>query len=311
MNLALPPGVEAYDRVEGAQRVWSNIVVSAYGATKRGKTHFGVRADSPRYVCWADPNDTLDYHLLKAEADGYSTDDTFVQRIPPIALRDLTRENAQANVDAIEQFAKWAVQDSARRVAAGEPGGTFILDGATMFKGYLEKAMLGESQTLGWRAEKGQRGGPSRFDAKLPNYRIRDFFAMFGQTGLDALLIWEGRQHWEGDNPTDRYNSTMPGAADFAVNAIVELVLVKKDRTGTVNGVTKVIGTEVEHRVRIGYNSFDSGLNDVTLPLPDGFKGLKELLLADVPVPEEMREPMGAPAADESMFEGGAGDDDD
>lgn len=271
----LPKGVERFDPVGASETARHNIILSLYGDSKTGKTHFAVRSDGPRYIAYLDPNAALEFHLAKAYADGF-TSDVYKCIIPPVPYDDLSGPMAHNYVAQVEDFAKWARAQASADVKAGKPGGTFIVDGMTMLKGYYEKDLLGESATLGWRAAKGERGGPSTFDYAKSNGALRDFVSSFMAADLDVILIWEGRQDYAGGEPLPgKFHSTMPVGVPFAITCeaqvFVELTPVVVNQVQT--------GTKPEPRVRITRNTY--GLEFFNRDFAaNGFVGLKRLLLA-------------------------------
>ena len=267
-----PTGVETFDRESAIRTAKKNMVITVFGDSKTGKTHFAIRCARPLYLAYLDPRPDIHQMLLKAESEGYEGPVELLV-IPPIPYKDLSRYEAEARVRKVEAFGEWA-----REQAAGGSGGTFVLDGGTMFRGYLEKALIGESQTLGWRAEKGERGGPSRFDSVKSNSAMRDFVGQFAGSALDVIFVWEGRQIYSNDQPTSRYKTTMPKQVPFALNAQVETLVVLEPVV--VN--QQQVGYTAVPEIRIDWNSYDLGLYDRRLPAM-GFDALKRLFLVDVP----------------------------
>ena len=278
--------VETFTLADSTARASRNIITSVYGAWKTGKSHFAYHSRRPLYVAYLDTNPGLDGHLIKSGK--VYPGDVEVLRIPPIAYRDLTQEDAVARTTAVEQFAAKARFQAADRVARGEFGGTFVLDGAIMMKGYYEKGELGESATLGYRAAKGQRGGPSTFDYAKSNALFFDFVAGFVGWPIDVVMTWEGRRVymdvWEegkkSSKATDKFKSSQPERMPYAINASVEtLKIMEKIDPADPNSPT--IATP---RIRVAWTSETLAFDNMVLPV-ETFQEFKELLLADtVPV---------------------------
>ena len=277
VSTSLPPGIEQFNPTTAAVEAGQNVIVMVFGDSKTGKTHFAVRCERPLYIAYLDPNTNLPYHLLKAEKEGF-VGEVFMKVIRPIEYDQLTEKEAEKRVKEVEQFANWARAKALRDVADGKPAGTFVLDGATMLKGYVEKWKLGESQTFGWRAKAGERGGPSIFDNVKRNAKVKEMVAAFAGSPLDVVWVWEGRPVYIGGERTARFKTSMPGQVPFAVNAEVETTKVFSPLI--VDNVK--IGSKVTAMVRIGYNAYGLHLEDRMMPAM-GFKGLKELFLVDVP----------------------------
>lgn len=272
---SLPPGVERFDKTIAQQMAARNIIMSLYGDSKSGKTHFAVRCGRPLYIAYLDPNSALDYHLLKAEQDGY-VGDIFKCVVPPVSYDQLTGPKAHEIVGKVDAFAAWARREAKAREDKGEPGGTFVVDGMTMFKGYVEKDILGESATLGWRATKGERGGPSTFDYAKSNGALRDFVSGFMGSSCDVVLVWEGRPEYANGEPIPgKFHSTMPTQVPFAVTVeaevFVELEPIIENSVRT--------GSKPVPKVRVARNTYGLELRDRAFPAK-GFDGLKRLLLA-------------------------------
>ena len=288
----LPAGVVAFDRAEALEQVWKNMVGAIFGGPKAGKTHFMVRSQGPRYVVYADPNGlaTLKFQILKAaqeEKDGkqlWPDENVFYQYLAPIEYDLLTDDEAERRVRQVLDFAKWAKQHAREEVRAGRPGGTFLFDGMVMFKGYVEKWKLGESATLGFRPKRGQKTNISTYDYAVPNTFLKEFVAGFGNQDLNAVFCWEGRPDYlevrdpeTGRNKSvrqDTFHTSMPDSSGFAVNFVVEPVRVKKD----VVVENRIVGKRIVNMLRIGYNAFDSSLENLVVPV-NGFDELRELFL--------------------------------
>ena len=288
---------EKFDHETAVENANRNLIVTVYGDSKSGKTHFAVRCERPLYMIYLDPLPSLDFALLKAEAEGY-TGDVYKLVIPPMAKKvgdawvgqdyeHFSKADAERIVDEVKQAADHARASAAVDTLAGRPGGTLVVDGMSMFKGYLEKAVLGESASLGWRAERGERGGPSRFDYAKSNAAMRDFVMQFSGSKLDVVLVWEASRVYVGGEPTNRFKSTRPDRLPYCISAEVETVKVKEPVVRN----NETVGTRVVPHLRIGWNTYDPALED-RLMLARGFDGLKRLFLVDVPakrVEEELR----------------------
>ena len=267
---------------------WSNVIVNITGESKSGKTHLAIRSEGPRYVAYLDRNTSLAFQILKADTEGFkwNEDSEEIELIAPMPYADLTVEAAEQHVKKVEALASRALIKSKLLAAQGEHGGTFIIDGALLLKGYIEKWKLGESSTLGYRAKRGERGVSSIQYAESNAY-FNDLISRFAGQNIDLVLLWEGRRIWEDyytdagakqSRPTNRFRSSGPESMSFAINAevqttaIVEPVIVN-------NKVTDQ--QQVKHRVLIGYNAFNSNLRGRMVKV-DSFKELKELFLSGV-----------------------------
>ena len=277
-----PPGVSTFDHAIATHAARQNIIFTIYGATKTGKTYTAIRGVRPLYIAYLDvlPESTLDAHLLRAEADGFEGP-VHKLVIPPIKYKLLTVGEAERRVLQVEAFAEWAKQESRTT-----PGGTLVLDGCVKFKGYVEKYLLGESVTLGFRPEKGSGTGISTFAYAKSNAYIMDFIGGFAGVPLDVVLTWEGRRKYVKDSEgnstaTDQFRSTMPESSSFAINAqvetLVELVPIVHEN--------KRVGTEAKHKIRMDWGSFPSHLRNRTVPAR-GLTELKDLFLGDLPEDE-------------------------
>lgn len=285
-----PPGVTTFDHNEAITAARQNIIVTVFGATKTGKTQLVTRCARPLYIAYLDtlPEATLDQHLLRAEEEGYEGD-VHKLVIPPIKYRLLTSEEAESRVRRVENFADWA------KAEAKTTGGTFVLDGAIKLKGYIEKYLLGDSATLGYRAQRGQRGGPTPFAYAESNTYLMDFISSFAGSDLDVVLTWEGRRKFvdridengrKSSNATDDFRSSMPETSSFAINVQVE-TLVEMEPIIVDN---KRVGVQAKHKVRVDWGSCPSYLRGRTFPAK-GFDQLKELLLGDLPADKVLDEP--------------------
>jgi hypothetical protein len=280
--------VEQFTKESGVARASRNIIVSVYGSWKTGKTHFATRSMRPLYIAYLDTNPGLDGHLLRS--DKQFPGDVQVLRIPPVAYRDLTQEDALERVAAVHKFAAQARIEAQERVSRGEYGGTFVLDGAIMLKGYYEKSELGESATLGYRAARGQRGGPSTFDYAKSNALMFDFIAGFVGWPIDVVLTWEGRRvyqdFWEDgkkvSKATEKFKSSQPERLPYAINASIETlkIMEKLDQNDPASPTIAL------PRIRVAWSSETLAFDNMVVPV-ETFQEFKELLLADT-VPLEV-----------------------
>ena len=176
-----------------------------------------------------------------------------------------------------------AITNATALGAQNQHGGTFIIDGALLLKGYIEKWKLGESSTLGYRAKRGDRG-VSQIEYAESNAYFNDIISRFAGQNIDLILTWEGKRIWENyfddsnrrqSRPTNRFRSSGPESMSFAINAevtcaaIVEPIIIE-------NKVSDQI--QVKHRVQIGYNAFNSTLRGRMVKI-DSFVELKQLFL--------------------------------
>lgn len=275
-----------YDPAVGRDMVWRNVVATFHGLSKTGKTHFTVRSQRPLYVAFLDPNATLDYHILKADAedhDRWPAEEVYPLVVPRRPYADLTGPAAEGIIANVQAHARAARQMASERVAQGLPGGTFLVDGALMLKGYWEKAVLGESATLGYRAKKGERGGPSRFEYGTTNTMLEDFVAEFGNSDVDFIMTWESKELYTGDgDPRGIYASKMPTNITYAVNVLAEMLMVEDKRV-----IANKERTFLVPSIRVGHNSFSHVLFDQVVKAGgEGFEGFKKMLLVDVPEQE-------------------------
>lgn len=297
----LPPGIDQFDAALADPT--GNIILDVSGAPKTGKSHFAAHAKRPLYIVYADPNTNLDAVLLKAKADlenmdpPMETEPVFTKRIMPRAYAEWTQDDAIAVLAEVQGFGVWARKQG--------KGGTFIVDGALYLKGYFEKAILGESATLGFRAEKGQKG-PAPIQYAQSNTALKDFVSGFVDSDLDVILTWEGREIWKENwengkkqrEPTGKYKTSSPASVGFVTSAYIETVMVLTPQTRTDEaGLTVPAGTKVEHRIRIGPNGYNPALYDLLVPVT-GPEQLKQLLFAQRQDPAPIE---GAVSLDDSI----------
>lgn len=271
-----------------AEEAQKNVICSVFGDSKTGKTHFAIRCERPLYIAYLDPNTNLAWHLIEAAKEGYG-EPIYRHVVPPMGAlgrkyADLTDYDARVIVEGVEQFAEDARRMAATRVANGESGGTFVMDGCTMFKGYMEKALLGQSTTLGWRPAKGESGGPGKYDYAKSNAAIRAFVSQFAGSHLDVVLVWEGRPDYTqaGDRIPGKFKTTMPQQTPFAVNTQVETLVALEPLV--VN--SERVGTIPTPQIRVDWSGQGIHLLDRRMKA-EGFAGLKRLLMVDVPMGTE------------------------
>lgn len=279
-----------YTREELQQRAWRNIIINITGESKSGKTHLAVRSSGPRYIAYLDRNTALAYQLLNAEKEGFPYELVEVEEILPVPYESLTVEMAEEYVRKVEVLASRAIREAVQLGLQGLHGGTFIVDGALILKGYIEKWKLGESSTLGYRAKRGDRG-VSQIQYAESNAYFNDFVGRFAGQNIDLILTWEGRRVWEeyfDDNgskqrrATNRFRSSGPESMSFAINAEVQTLVEAEDVV--VNN--RLTGEQrFKHKVLIGYNAFNTNLRGKKVKI-DSFNELKELFLGDVVPPE-------------------------
>lgn len=324
--LATPQTTITFTRNKALEEARRNVVLAGFGDSKTGKTHFAVRSAGPRYICHLDPNNTMAFEVTKADKQGYPIEDeegsplVFVEQFPVIALDNLTEEGAQEYLDRITRFAIWARNEAEKRVERGLSGGTFIVDGMTMLKGYAEKAIVGMSATLGERPSSGGRGVRTVEYAKSNGW-LRDFISQFSGAHCDAVFLWEARPVYKdviGENgrkesrPTGEFKTTMPKSIPFAINAMVELVRVQEDVIDP--NTRRKIAFHVSPHLRIVFNSFDKDFDGGLMPIEgQGYADLRSLLLSDLPaekadLAEQVKASVGKEfvRADDSIIGGGA-----
>ena len=275
-------------KAELEKKAWSNVVVNVTGESKSGKTHLAIRSEGPRYVAYLDRNTSLSFQILKAADDGFEWDESNeeIEEVTPVPYSDLTVEEAEKRVQIVERLIGRAITKSKILASQGNHGGTFIIDGALLLKGYIEKWKLGESATLGYRAKRGERGVSPLQYAESNSY-FNDLVSRFAGQNIDLVLTWEGRRIWEEyyddggakqRRATNRFRSTGPESMSYAVNAEVQAMAVTEPVVEN-NKVTDQL--RVKHRVLIGYNAFNSNLRGRVVRV-DSFKELKELFLDGV-----------------------------
>lgn len=304
----LPPGVEVFDPEASKAQAARNFLVIVYGGYKTGKTDFWNQAQRPLYVVYLDTNPNLETHLIKSSK--VWGDEVYKLVLPPMKYEELTEAIAKDYLDKIDKFAEWAKQHANERVAEGKYGGTFVVDGATYLKGYLEKYHLGESPTLGYRPKRGERAAYSTYDFVKPNGAMFDFIAGFTRQNLDACFVFEGRPVWgtgtDGKSfKTDKWRSTRPDRVPYAINAELETLKIL-ERANPADNKSPMLS---KFAIRTVYNSEEPKLDHLVLPADDhtlGFQRYKELLLAES-VGIEFLQSIGARHEDEIVRVGNNG----
>ena len=274
-------------RQQLAEKAWANLIINITGESKSGKTHLAIRSDGPRYIAYLDRNTSLAYQLLSAEEDGFKWDEENEEyiEIAPVPYADLTSEEAERRVNAVWSFAKRAIQNATSARNNGHHGGTFIVDGALLLKGYMEKWRLGDSATLGYRAKRGERG-VSQVQYAETNALFNDFVSLFAGKNIDLVLTWEGRRVWEEyyddagqrqRRPTNSFRSSGPENMSYAINAEVQTMAVPEDIIEN----NRIVGKKYVHKVQIGYNAFNTAMRGRSVKV-NSFRELKELFLGGI-----------------------------
>jgi hypothetical protein len=221
----------SYDNaVKAAHR---NKIIGVYGTPKTGKSQLAISTHLPLYVAHLDPNNNMQEHLLARHAkfpDAYTAEPVF---IPVVPYKDLTEELAGDFVQRLERYFAEARQRAALR---DEPG-VLVIDGGKRLKGYVEKWKLGESATLGYRAEAGGHG-PSQIQYAETNAYFNDLINAFVGSNLHVIVTFEAREKWvetRDDNnrktrrPSGKYEPKMPGGREgeliYTLNALVETLV--------------------------------------------------------------------------------------
>lgn len=287
------PQVAEWDPGVAAAAAKKNAIIVTFGTPKTGKTQLATSTKLDWYGVHLDPNDNLNEHLLarsKKYPEAWTAQPLW---IPPTPYRLLTDELAQKNVESVE---KYAADARLRARETGRPG-LFVIDGGKRLKGYVEKWKLGESTTLGFRAEKGQSGGPAQVEYAKSNAYFNDIVNAFVGSPLHVMVTFEAREIWrqgEGRNrvPTGKYEPKMSGGKDneisYTLNALIETL------------VEAVPGPVVEnrqtwnyvHKIRFEYVGFAgmSFLRGRTMPATS-FDELLDLLHSNIPADTLLDEP--------------------
>lgn len=269
-----------------------NFIVNVSGGPKTGKSHFAFRSKRPLYLVYLDTNPNVYTHLLKSSA--LMGEEVYHLIIKAPEYKDLTEQGAKDILDQIEEFATWAKANARARVQQGLYGGTFVVDGMTFFKGYCEKAILGESVTLGFRPKKGETSGISTYDYAKSNGAVFEFISGFVGEALDACFVWEGRPVYKDvinssgrteSKRTDAWKSTRPDRIPYAVNAEVEM-LKALERMDPTNNQSPLLSVP---KLRIVMNSENLGLDNMVIPAKT-FDEFKEMLLVPTVGAEVMKQ---------------------
>ncbi len=276
-----PAGVQTFNKDKSKQAAASNFTVSVHGGPKTGKSHFAFNSKRPLYVVYLDTNPNVHTHMIKS-SEKYG-DEVYHKIISMGDYADLTEQRAQEILDEIETFRDWAVAQAYERTLNGEHGGTFIVDGMIFFKGYCEKAILGESVTLGWRPKKGDTTNISTYDYAKSNAAIFEFMTSFVNKPLDAIFVWEGRPIYKDvidtkgkvqSKRTDAWRSTRPDRIPFGVSAEIEM-LKALERIDPSSNTSPYITVP---KLRIIMNSENLGLDQMVIPAKT-FDEFKRFLL--------------------------------
>ena len=276
-----PAGIVSFNKDASRYAAASNFTVSVHGGPKTGKSHFAFNSERPLYVVYLDTNPNV--HTLMLKTSEIHGAEVYHLIITPQKYRDVTVESAQDNLDQIEAFRDWAVANALERKLEGKHGGTFIIDGMVFFKGYCEKAILGESVTLGWRPKSGETTNISTYDYAKSNAAVFEFMSSFVNQPMDAVFVWEGRPIYKDvintrgkmeSKRTDAWRSTRPERIPFGVSAEIEAlkVLERLDPSSNQSPLLTV------PKLRIILNSENLGLDQMVIPAKT-FKDFKRMLL--------------------------------
>lgn len=258
-----------------------NVICQVSGMAKTGKTRFGLGSDGPRYFVSLDRNPTWRLSIMQSIERGYDSP-LHPLRFDPLEYVLLTPDEALSRLRKVENFAR-----EARNIGKG---GTFFLDGGTIFMGYIERAYLGESLTLGYRPGKGS-SPPRREQYSVRNGYVADFLAGFVGSDLDVVISFEGRFY-------DHYKSSAPKAIDFIATLPVEVAMVINDVPNGVGGVNK----EYSYAMVFGPNPYIPEAAGYAMPAKD-FKGVKNLLKQGVPDLSKLIHESELQRANTSVFE--------
>lgn len=295
MAIAPPDGVIAWDEEYGAKAARRNAILAIYGKAKTGKSDFCTKCTGPLYYAHFDPNDNLDAQLL-SRAKTYEGP-AHVIKCPPIPYKLLTTEAATEYVTKLEKFAAWARSVAREAEERGERGGVFVIDGGRRLKGYIEKMILGESATLGYRASAGERSGVSQIQYAESNTYLADIINAFVGSALHLVVTFEGKDEWKmmadesgkrKRQPTGKVQTTMPQNTSFSINAQIEALV--EEVPVIVNNQRQ--GSTFEHKLRLDYVGFDGmgHLRGRTLPNL-GLDALLDLMYSNIPAEAVLDEP--------------------
>lgn len=319
----LPSGVVAFNADASKRAAASNFTVSIHGGPKMGKSHFAFMSERPLYLVYLDTNPNV--HSLLLKSSEVMGDEVYQLIITPKPYKDLSVQDAQGILDQIESFRDWAIQNALSRVLEGKHGGTFVVDGMYYFRGYCEKAILGESVVLGWRPKQGESTNISTYDYAKSNAAVFEFVASFVNKPLDAVFTWEGRPIYKDvidsrnrvqSKRTDAYRSTRPDRMPHMLSAELE-ALKTLDRLDPSNNQSPLITTP---RLRVVLTSETLGMDQMVIPSKTFAEFKRMMLSPTVGDLDELRNAVPASAvirANEAGFpttelavENGAEDDD-
>ena len=281
VTAALPNGVVAFNAEASRRAAASNFTASIHGGPKMGKSHFAFMSERPLYLVYLDTNPNVHSLLLKTSM--VMGDEVYQLIISPRPYKDLSMKDAQDILDQIESFRDWAVQNALSRVLEGKNGGTFVVDGMYYFRGYCEKAILGESVVLGWRPPPGSTSNISTYDYAKSNAAVFEFVASFVNKPLDAVFTWEGRSIYKDQidsrgrvqsKRTDAYRSTRPDRMPHMLSVEVE-ALKTLERLDPSNNQSPLITTP---KLRVILSSESIGMDQMVIPSKT-FAELKRMML--------------------------------
>lgn len=280
-----------------AEEAKKNAIIIAYGTPKTGKTAMGTSTAMPWYGVHLDPNNNLNEHLLARHQqypDAYTAAPLYVPIMP---YKMLTRELAGQYVEQIEEYAA----DARRRAMERDEPGLFLIDGGKRLRGYIEKWLLGESTTLGFRAEAGQSGGPATIEYSKSNAYFNDIINAFVGSPLHVLLTFEAREKWVDSTdergrkkriPSGKYEPKMSGGKEneiaYTVNALIETLV--EAEPGPVVDFKQTY--QYVHKIKFDYVGFVGMdfLRGRTMPTPT-FDDLLALLHSNIPAEQVLDAP--------------------
>ncbi len=280
-----------------AEQAKKNAIILLYGTPKTGKTGLGTSTKLPWYGVHLDPNNNLNEHLLarhRLYPDAYTAQPLYIPTLPYSAL---TKELCQGWIEQIQQYAA----DARRRAEDRGESGVFLIDGGKRLRGYIEKWLLGESTTLGFRAEAGQSGGPIQVEYAKSNAFFNDLINSFVGSPLHVVLTFEAREKWvltqddrgrKTRQPSGKYEPKMSGGKDneiaYTINALIETLVEAVPGPVVDNKQT----TNYVHKIRFDYVGFVGMdyLRGRTMPTPT-FDDLLALLHSQIPAEQVLDEP--------------------
>lgn len=272
-----------------AREAKKNAIVVAFGTPKSGKTELGTSTSLPWYGIHLDPNNNLNEHLLARHTtypDSFTANPLY---IPPVPYRLLTKDLAQQYVEQCVQY----IADAQRRAIDRNEPGLFLIDGGKRLRGYIEKWLLGESTTLGFRAEAGQSGGPATVEYAKSNAYFNDIINSFVGTPLHVVLTLEAREIWRDSVddrgrkkrvPSGKYEPKLSGGKDneisYTLNALIETLVEVENGPVVDNKQTY----SYVHKIKFDYVGFVGMdfLRGRTMPSPT-FDQLLGLLHSNIP----------------------------